>query len=168
MANAITIQGLDDCLRFFDQAPENLMKVSRTAMRDGGKEVSKMARQRLPKRWRKLVRSKVLRSYKGNIQVLWGLFNGHQQQGHQNKNGAIDDWFKAYWLNYGTLANRDPEHHFQTPVKHRKTAAAARRRSTEGIKPRKFFEAAIQGWEDRFTEAFSASLKNQEDKLYER
>lgn len=168
MADAITIQGLDDCLRFFDQAPENLMKVSRTALRDGGKEVSKMARQRLPKRWRRLVRSKVLRSYKGDLQVLWGLFNGHQQQGHQNKNGAIDDWFKAYWLNYGTLANRDPEHQFKTPVKHRKTAAASRRRNTEGIKPRKFFEASIQGWEDRFIEAFSASLKKQEDKLYER
>lgn len=168
MADAITIQGLDDCLRFFDQAPENLMKVSRTAMRDAGKEVSKMARQRLPKRWRKLVRSKVLRSYKGNLQVLWGLFNGHQRQGHQNKKGDIDDWFKAYWLNYGTLGNRDPEHHFQTAVKHRKTAAAARRRNTEGIKPRKFFEASIQGWEEVFTKAFSASLKDQEDKLYER
>ena len=168
MADAITIQGLDDCLRFFDQAPENLVKVSRTALRDAGKEVSKMARQRLPKRWRKLVRSKVLRSYKGNLQVLWGLFNGHQRQGHQNPKNGIDDWFKAYWLNYGTLGNRDPEHHFQTAVKHRKTAAAARRRNTEGIKPRKFFEASIQGWEDRFTEAFSASLKKQEDKLYER
>ena len=168
MAAGITIQGLDDCLRFFDQAPENLMKVSRTALRDGAKAVTKVSRQRLPKRWRGLVRYKVLRNYKGNLQVLWGLFNGHQRQGHQNPKNAIDDWFKAYWLNYGTLDNRDPEHHFQTAVKHRKTAAAARRKNTEGIKPRKFFEASISGWEGTFTEAFSASLKKQEDKLYER
>ena len=91
-----------------------------------------------------------------------------QQQGHQNPKHAIDDWFKAYWLNYGTLGNRDPEHHFQTAVKHRKTKAASRRKNAEGIKPRKFFEASIEGWEDTFTEAFSASLKKQEDKLYER
>lgn len=168
MAAGITIQGLDDCLRFFDQAPENLMKVSRTALRDGAKAVAKVSRQRLPKRWRSLVRYKVLRNYKGNLQVLWGLFNGHQRQGHQNPKNAIDDWFKAYWLNYGTLGNRDPEHHFQTAVKHRKTAAAARRKNTEGIKPRKFFEASIAGWEGVFVEAFAASLKKQEDKLYER
>jgi hypothetical protein len=72
---------------------------------------------------------------------LLGLFNGHQRQGHQNKAGNVDDWFKAYWLNYGTLSKRDPEHQFRTPVKHKGSAAAARRKFTEGLEPRKFFEA---------------------------
>lgn len=170
MNPGITISGLDDCLNFFDNAPENLMKVSRKAMRDASRATSKELRSKIPKRWRHLVKYRVVRTWKkGNLNAVFGLFNGKQTQGHQNPNGSeIPDWFKAYWLNYGTLENRDPEHQFDRPVKHRKTAAAQRRKSSTGIKPRKFFEAAIPGWEETFVEAFSESLKKQENDLYER
>lgn len=165
----ITISGLDDCLKLFDQAPANLVEVSRTALKDASKVTTRQIRGRLPKRWRGMVRYKVMKTYqKGDLHALLGLFNGHQRQGHQNKAGNVDDWFKAYWLNYGTLSKRDPEHQFRTPVKHRGTAAAARRKFAEGIEPRKFFEASIKGWQGTFVEAFGKSIKNQEDKLYER
>lgn len=165
----ITISGLDDCLKLFDQAPANLAKVSRTALKDASKVTTRQIRGRLPKRWRGLVRYKVMKTYqKGDLHALLGLFNGHQRQGHQNKAGNVDDWFKAYWLNYGTLSKRDPEHHFDQPVKLPETWSAGRRKNTRGIKPRKFFEEAIAGWQGTFVEAFGKSIKNQEDKLYER
>ena len=169
MSNGITISGLEDCLKLFDQAPENLVKVSREALRDASKATTRMIRTKMPKRFRRLVRYKVIKnSTKGTIHALLGLFNGHQRQGHQNKAGDVDDWFKAYWLNYGTLSNRDPNHQFREPVKHRKTAAAQRRRNSQGLRHRNFFEASIAGWQGVFTDAFSKSLKDHEDKLYKR
>lgn len=169
MSTGITISGLDDCIRLFDHAPENVMQVSRAALRDASRKTSRIVRGRIPKRWQQLVRHKVSKTYKGNLNAVFGLFNSHVAQGHQNPQGSpVPDWFKAYWLNYGTLSRRDPNHQFQQPVKHRKTAAAGRRRNREGIEPRKFFEAAVAGWEGPFVEAFQASLKSQERKLYER
>lgn len=168
MANqGITISGLDDCLKFFDNAPENLVKATRKSLKDASKTTSKMLRNRIPKRWRNLVKYKV--TNKGHLNAVFGLFNTKLAQGHQNPKGApIPDWFKAYWLNYGTLSNRDPEHHFQQPVKHRKTAAAINRRNTTGIRPRNFFEAALPGWEGVFFQEFQKSLKKQENELYAR
>lgn len=171
MANqGITISGLDDCLKLFDNAPENLRKVSKTALRDASREVTRFVRNRTPKRWRRLVKYKVVRLRSNrNLNAVFGMFNTKVAQGHQNPTGAkIDDWFKAYWLNYGTLENRDPGHKFDYPVKHRGTIAAKRRKNTEGIKPRNFFEQAIQGWEDKFVRAFSNSLNRQENALYDR
>ena len=168
MANqGITISGLDDCLKFFDNAPENLVNASRKALRDASKKTSRTLQNRAPKRWRGLVKYKV--TNKGHLNAVFGLFNTKIVQGHQNPHGAgIPDWFKAYWLNYGTLDNRDPEHHFLNPVKHGKTVAAKRRRNQTGVRPRRFFEEALPGWETIFYEEFQRSLKKQENELYDR
>lgn len=174
MPNSITISGIDDCIRCLDKAPDNLLKMSRTAMREAAKPVARQIRQQIPKRWRRLVRSKIVKMQSGNTNALIGLFNGHQQQGHQNPDKGIDDWFKAYWANYGTLKHRDPEHSFEYPIKHatkhinRKGQEVRQRKNENGQPAQKFFEAATNGYEDKFTEAFEQSLKRQEDKLYDR
>lgn len=169
MATGITISGLDDCLKVFDNAPENLLKISRQALKDASKVSARTVKSRIPKRWNRLVRYKVVKTANGKLNAVFGLFNNRQAQGHQNPSGAqIADWFKAYWINYGTLENRDPSHHFKNPVKHRKTAAARRRRNSTGIQPWNFFEAGIAGWEGPFVESFKNSLKRQEYKLYDR
>lgn len=164
----ITISGLEDCTRMFDQAPENLLKVSKTAARTAGREAAKHIKKGVPARWKKLTKAKVVSTPNGSLNVGIGLYNGHQQSGHQNKKSKIDDWFKAYWANYGTLQHRDPTHKFQRPVKHNKTAASRRRRNKGGQMHQNFFEGSIVGFEKVFIEAFQKSLKDQEDKLYKR
>ena len=89
MSQGITISGLDDCLRYFDNAPEELVKATRKAMRDASTKTSKMIKQRIPKRWNRLMKYKV--SNKGHLLATIGMFNGHQSQGNQPKNGKIDD-----------------------------------------------------------------------------
>ena len=79
--DGLTITGLDDCLKFFDNLPENVVKATRNALRDGGRATAKQIRQRVPKRWTRLVKTKV--TNKGNLYVTTGMFNGHQSQGHQ-------------------------------------------------------------------------------------
>ena len=164
------IQGLDDCLKWMDNAPANCLKASRTAMKAASRKTSGRIRSKLPKRWRRLVKSRVEKRFDGNLSALIGLFNGHQMQGHQNPGAAkgIDDWFKAYWANYGTLTHRDPQHSFREPVKHGGTAAAKNRRNNVGQEAQHFFEDAAKGFEDVFTEAFSESLAKQERVFYER
>lgn len=175
MPNGITISGLDDCLKAFDKAPANLLKMSRTAMRAGAKPVVQQIRQQTPKRFRKLVKSRLVRMRSGDTNVLIGLFNNHAAGGYQPKTGKrIDDWFKAYWANYGTITRRDPGHKFESPVKrpkYRYNSAGRRvleRRNNVGQSAQNFFDRAVAGFEARFIESFQESLKNQEANLRER
>lgn len=162
MATRIKIDGLEDCLKCMDAAPENLLKMSRTATRTAARATVKHIKKGIPATWRSLTSSKVTKSSDGKLSATIGLYN---KQGGRS-GGKTPAWFKAYWANYGTLAGRDPSHRFQYPVKHRKTAAAAARRNKGGEKARNFFEKAIVGWEAVFVEAFQQSLKQQEEKIY--
>lgn len=163
MAGRIKIEGLEDCLRCMDQAPGNLLKMSRTAAREAAKATTKHIKGGIPKRWKSLANSKVKKTRDGRITATMGLYNKKGGRG-----ATIPDWFKAYWANYGTLAHRDPTHTFQYPVKRRTTTAAKNRKNKGGQRAQRFFEGAVRGWEDVFVRAFEESLKKQEDKLTER
>lgn len=163
MAEGITISGLDDCLRFFDNAPENVVKATRNALRDASKVTAKMIRGRMDKRFRRLVRFKV--TNKGHLNAGIGLFNDGKGTG---QHADMPDWFKAYWKNYGTLEGRDPQHHFDQPVNHSKTQAAKNRRNRMGIAHRNFYDEAITGWQETFVPAFRESMSKQEDQFYKR
>lgn len=167
MIEGITVTGLDDCLKFFDNLPKNMVKVTRKALREGGNAVARQIRRRVPKRWSRLVRAKV--TSRGRLYATVGMFNGHQAQGNQPKGDAkVDDWFKMYWLNYGTLEGRDPTHQFDNPIKPSWYAAAKRRRGQSGVRHRNFFEESIKGWRETFIAKFNESLARQERELYNR
>lgn len=161
---AYTIEGLDDCLKAMDKAPENVLKMTAKAMRVAAKRTTRSIRQRLPKQfWRRLVRYKMSKGMLSqNSYVLMGLFN----KGKRNDDGStyIPDWFKAYWANYGTLKHRDPSHEFDYPVK----AGTDRRKNNVGQMPNHEFETAIAGWEGEFMSAFEEEMVKQQDKLYDR
>ena len=157
------IQGLDDCLRWMDNLPGNCIKVSKAAMRDASRTVSKKMRARAPKRWRRLIKYAVDKNVDGTLSAWIGLFNGHQHQGHQrNGKKPIDDWFKAYWANYGTLTHRDQNHTFKYGIKNKK------RRNDVGQRPMNFFEAAANGAESEFIDAFNKALAEKERDFYDR
>lgn len=165
MADRITISGLDDCMRFFDNAPDKMLKVAREAVRKGGQACCRHVKGRMDARWRSLVRSKVRKNDDGNIYATFGLFNGHQREGHQTKDG-VDTWFKAYWKNYGTLEGRDPEHVFKSKVKPATTAAARSRRNRRGEMHQNFFENALVGYQDVFITKFDETIKNRIKEVY--
>ena len=156
---SVYIEGLDDCLRCLEKAPQNVLDIAKSAMRDASKATAKQLRQKTPKRWRRLIRYKVFTGQVSrDLNALVGAFNPkHKQTG-------VSDWFKAYWKNYGTLKHRDPQHHFQSPVKR----GTARRRNNEGQFPENFWEQVIPGWEKVFFQEFQESMKRQQAKLYDR
>lgn len=161
---AYKIEGLDDCLKCIDKAPDNVLKMTKASMREAAKKTTRSIRQRLPKQfWRRLVRYKMSKGQlTQNTYVLMGLFN----KGKKNADGGkyIPDWFKAYWQNYGTLKHRDSSHHFDYPVK----AGTKRRRNNEGQMATNDFETAIAGWESEFMATFEDEMVKQQDKLYDR
>ena len=62
----------------------------------------------MPRRFKRLVTSKVVKGgVSGDWNALVGAFNKVKNGGKEP-----DDWFKAYWQNYGTLKHRDPGHKF--------------------------------------------------------
>lgn len=162
MAQVVHIEGLDDCLRCLDAAPGNAVKMTQTALREASRKAARTIRQKVPQRFRRLVKYKVFRGQvTHNTNALVGLFNKRQTANGSNE---VPDWFKAYWKNYGTLTKRDQQHAFDTPVKRH----VARRRNDIGQAAEKFFEAAIAGWDGPFMEAFEQSMAEQQEKLYDR
>lgn len=164
MADAIRIEGLDDCLKMFDNAPANALKVCRKAFRKAARETSKHIKKGIPKRFKKLMRYKVGKTAAGNIYARVGLYNTQEATGKQPQNGKTFDWFKAYWANCGTMSRRDPSHQFQFKVK----AKNKYRRQSVGQPAQRFFERSINGWEDVFVEAFEKEVIKNESELYER
>lgn len=154
----VRIEGTADLARCLDKASENFMKMSVASMKVAGRKVAGKIRREVPARFKKLVKSKVV---KGNGQadtaVLMGLFST------KKKNGKAFDLFKAYWMNYGTLTLRDPGHQFARPVK-----KTVRRRNNKGQPALNFFEAAIEGWEDDYIRSFEDEMKKNENMLYDR
>lgn len=154
------ITGLDDALKCFDRAPDNLLKVVRTAMKEGGKAAAKEIRKVMPRRFKRLVSNKVVKgALSGDYSALVGAFN-------KAKSGTDepDDWFKAYWKNYGTLTHRDRSHKFDYPIK----KLGRKRRNEVGQRAENFYDPAIQPAQDAFLRAFEDSVKRQEDKLKDR
>lgn len=166
----VTIEGVSDCLRWMDEAPKDMVKLARKAMTAGCSAVKKEVKPRIDERWRPLVRSKVTGGNNDkDLEAAIGLFNGRQRSGHQPKSGReVDDWFKAYWKNYGTLSKRDPNHTFATPVRPSHHAKSRRRRNNVGQSHVNFFEAAIAGYETTFYDAFAKTIEKNIDDCYDR
>ena len=154
------ITGLDDCLKCFDKAPSNLLKVVKQALRDGGKQAAKEIRKAMPRRFKRLVSCKVVKgSVSGDWSALVGAFN-------KAKSGTDepDDWFKAYWKNYGTLTHRDKSHKFDYPIK----KLNRKRRNEVGQPAEMFYDPAIPAAQDAFLRKFEDYIKTNEDYLKER
>lgn len=168
--NNLKIEGMSDCLRWCDAAPEDMVKLAKKAMREGGKAVTKAMRPQVDARWRNLIKYKVTggRSDK-DLNCGIGMFNDKKQQGHHNPGqDPAFDWFKFYWMNYGTLTRRDPNHQFDKPIRHAGTAAAKRRRNRIGQPHLNIFEKAMAGYEDRFFDAFSRTVAENIEDCYDR
>ncbi|MBQ2371557.1 MAG: hypothetical protein II289_00110 [Bacteroidales bacterium] len=162
----VHIEGVEDCLKMFDNAPANAVKICTKAMRAGARASANHIRKATPKRWRKLVKSRGGKLADGSPWARAGLYNNKQATGRQSTKGKDPafDWFKAYWANYGTLSRRDPTHQFQYKIKPK----SKERRQSVGQPAQNFFEKAIVGWEEKFVDAFYTEVERNKDDMYQR
>ncbi|WP_270487822.1 HK97 gp10 family phage protein [Butyricimonas synergistica] len=141
--NKVILKGFDDVLRLLNDYPNEINKIAKAALRKAIAPLVKNIKSVNPIKGSKIK----IKPLKGmNPGLKFGYFG---EVGNGNRL-AISPWFKAYFLNYGTLKRRHPNHEFSNPVRFRKTKQRA------GIRPRLFFEKSVEGKEqqvyDRFVE----------------
>ena len=135
-------------MKLLEEFPIKADKVVKDAMREASKAVAQNIRPKMPnKTFRKAVKYKISEGT-GYTFANVGILRGGKKW---------FEWSKAYWKNFGTLSNRDPQHKFARP---RKTRTSGWR---GGIKPAHFFEPAISGadelWKKKFTETLNKKAK---------
>lgn len=154
---SVRIEGLDECLRALDRLPENALRMTEAALKEAAQPVAKRIRSRMPSRFRRLIKAKVIKAERrlnGNSTAIIGAFKRKRQD------KEVNDWSKMYWQNYGTLSRRDPGHEFVFPIKKGK-----RRRNNVGQEHLNFFETAAEGWFQMMYSNFIAALKKRDNEL---
>ena len=123
--------------------PDKMLKLTKKSMRSAASESAKIIRRAGNPRFASLVGYKVASGkLSGDLSAAVGYFRSRQKE-----KSDVDDWFKAYWSEYGTLENRYAGHRFQ------RRRAARSRHFRGGIMPRLQYEGcksdAIDAYQTR-------------------
>ena len=147
-------------MKILQAYPINAHKVIDRAIRRAGTVSLRLIRSSIPqKKWRYMARG-VLKSYAQGVSFYkYGVFA---------KDRYDFNWMKAYWMNYGTLSRRDPNHTFRYP---RKTKTAQYPEGTArwrgGQRPVNFFEKVAPRSEVEFKKKFIQEINKQTSEILE-
>ena len=134
--------------------PDKMLKLTKKSMRSAASESAKIIRKAGNPRFTSLVGYKVASGkLSGDLSAAVGYFRSRQKE-----KSDVDDWFKAYWSEYGTLENRYAGHRFQ------RRRAARSRHFRGGIMPRLLYE----GCKSDAVEAYQRRLENEIVKNFEK
>ena len=134
--------------------PDKMLKLTKKSMRSAASESAKIIRRAGNPRFASLVGYKVASGkLSGDLSAAVGYFRSRQKE-----KSDVDDWFKAYWSEYGTLENRYAGHRFQ------RRRAARSRHFRGGIMPRLLYE----GCKSDAVEAYQRRLENEIVKNFEK
>ncbi len=101
----------------------------------------------------------------GNTRKAIGIKNGKGisiSVGFRTTGSYFPAWSKAYWMNYGTLSNRDGSHHF---IKARKPGTQSWR---GGIRPLVFVESSWNRTQSQVDKTIMAELQNETVKFLDK
>ena len=134
--------------------PEKMLNLTKKSMRSAASESAKIIRRAGNPRFASLVGYKVASGkLSGDLSAAVGYFRSLQKE-----KSDVDDWFKAYWSEYGTLENRYAGHRFQ------RRRAARSRHFRGGIMPRLLYE----GCKSDAVDAYQRRLENEIVKNFEK
>lgn len=134
--------------------PEKMLKLTKKSMRSAASESAKIIRRAGNPKFASLVSYKVASGkLSGDLSAAVGYFRSRQKE-----KSDVDDWFKAYWSEYGTLENRYAGHRFQ------RRRAARSRHFRGGIMPRLQYE----GCKSDAVDAYQIRLEKEMVKNFEK
>ena len=134
--------------------PDKMLKLTKKSMRSAASESAKIIRKAGNPRFTSLVGYKVASGkLSGDLSAAVGYFRSRQKE-----KSDVDDWFKAYWFEYGTLENRYAGHRFQ------RRRAARSRHFRGGIMPRLLYE----GCKSDAVDAYQRKLEKEMVKNFEK
>lgn len=159
------IVGTAEACAFLRRYPLECNKIILRALRESVKPVSTRVRSAVPyPQWRRLVKVKAKESRAtGRLYAVAGM----RDDGKVQEGSKIPDWFKAYWLNYGTLTRRDAGHTFT-----RAPRGSSSRNKKGSPKPdnkyRNFYDHAVEGLDKDITDKFLKSIERQHARLLDK
>lgn len=138
--------------------PEKMLKLTKKSMRSAAAESAKIIRRAGNPRFASLVGYKVASGkLSGDLSAAVGYFRSRQKE-----KSDVDDWFKAYWSEYGTLENRYAGHRFQ------RRRAARSRHFRGGIMPRLLYEGCKSDAVDAYQRRLEKEMLKNFDKEFKK
>ena len=138
--------------------PEKMLKLTKKSMRSAASESAKIIRRAGNPRFASLVGYKVASGkLSGDLSAAVGYFRSRQKE-----KSDVDDWFKAYWSEYGTLENRYAGHRFQ------RRRAARSRHFRGGIMPRLQYEGCKSDAVDAYQTRLEKEMVKNFDKEFKK
>lgn len=138
--------------------PEKMLKLTKKSMRSAASESAKIIRRAGNPRFASLVGYKVaIGKLSGDLSAAVGYFRSRQKE-----KSDVDDWFKAYWSEYGTLENRYAGHRFQ------RRRAARSRHFRGGIMPRLLYEGCKSDAVDAYQRRLEKEMVKNFDKEFKK
>ena len=138
--------------------PEKMLKLTKKSMRSAASESAKIIRRAGNPRFASLVGCKVASGkLSGDLSAAVGYFRSRQKE-----KSDVDDWFKAYWSEYGTLENRYAGHRFQ------RRRAARSRHFRGGIMPRLLYEGCKSDAVDAYQRRLEKEMVKNFDKEFKK
>ena len=136
--------------------PEKMLNLTKKSMRSAASESAKIIRRAGNPRFASLVGYKVASGkFSGDLSAAVGYFRSRQKE-----KSDVDDWFKAYWSEYGTLENRYAGHRFQ------RRRAARSRHFRGGIMPRLLDEGCKSDAVDAYQRKLEKEMVKNFDKEF--
>lgn len=158
-----TLINIDEELKWLDNFPKESSKVIKKAMRQAATSIQKLAKASMPERFAFMTDSRIWESRKGIIGATVGLYADAPRTADPKD---IPDWFKAYWMSYGTLSRRDPTHKFDNPIKgetfktNSRGVRVSKRRNSVGQPATHFFDNGMKGVDTAFEREFKKAIDN--------
>ena len=138
--------------------PEKMLKLTKKSMRSAASESAKIIRRAGNPRFASLVGYKVASGkLSGDLSAAVGYFRSRQKE-----KSDVDDWFKAYWSEYGTLENRYAGHRFQ------RRRAARSRHFRGGRMPRLLYEGCKSDAVDAYQRKLEKEMVKNFDKEFKK
>ena len=138
--------------------PDKMLKLTKKSMRSAASESAKIIRKAGNPRFASLVGYKVASGkLSGDLSAAVGYFRSRQKE-----KSDVDDWFKAYWSEYGTLENRYAGHRFQ------RRRAARSRHFRGGIMPRLQYEGCKSDAVDAYQRRLEKEMVKNFDKEFKK
>ena len=138
--------------------PDKMLKLTKKSMRSAASESAKIIKRAGNPRFASLVGYKVASGkLSGDLSAAVGYFRSRQKE-----KSDVDDWFKAYWSEYGTLENRYAGHRFQ------RRRAARSRHFRGGIMPRLLYEGCKSDAVDAYQRRLEKEMVKNFDKEFKK
>lgn len=156
----VAIRGAEEYDALMKAFPDRAAKAALKAMRTAAQQTARTAKAPVPRSFRSIVKgiAKDSRSRRGHdFYAVVGLVAPHRSSGGSDRYWK---WIRAYWQNYGTLANRKRGHGFTAP----------RKRGTQdwkgGIEPRLFWDTQEERLVSEYGERLRKTYMEEIEKAY--